>query len=186
MNAFKNQQFRWAKGSIQTAIKILPRLIEAKVKPFKFIQALLHLTHYSVHPLMLIMAFLSMPVLAFVKISLPVPLFAMILFAMLMATGGPSTMYMVSQHFLNNRKRKALAMIPAMMMTGTGLAVNNAKAVLEALLGKESPFHRTPKKGNTQKGNYKPLKDITPIVELFLESTALQAFICSSDILIFL
>ena len=31
INAFKAQQFRWAKGSIQTAIKILPRVLKAKV-----------------------------------------------------------------------------------------------------------------------------------------------------------
>ena len=34
INAFKAQQFRWAKGSIQTAKKILPKVLRAKV-PFK-------------------------------------------------------------------------------------------------------------------------------------------------------
>ena len=167
MNAFKNQQFRWAKGSIQTAIKIIPLLREKKVSPFKFMQAVLHLTHYVVHPLMMMIAILTMPVLFFVKVTLAPLWFGLIVAGMVLATSGPSTMYMVSQHYLGNRARKQFILIPAMMLIGTGLAVNNGKAVLEALFKKESPFHRTPKKGESKgKAGYKPLKDITPLIEL--------------------
>ena len=59
-------------------------------------------------------------------------------------------------------------LIPAMMLIGTGLAVNNAKAVLEAVFGKSSPFLRTPKKGQNSKSTYRPLKDITWIIEIGL------------------
>lgn len=169
VNAFKNQQFRWAKGSIQTAIKIIPLLLEKKISPFKFIQAVLHLTHYVVHPLMLMLALLTMPVLFFVKITLAPVWMACIIVAMVLATSGPSTMYMVSQHFIGNKIRKQFFLIPAMMLIGTGLAVNNGKAVIEAILKKSSPFHRTPKKGQAKstKG-YKPIKDITCIVEILI------------------
>lgn len=176
MNAFKNQQFRWAKGSIQTAKKILPILVKQKVSKFKLVQAILHLTHYSVHPLMLMMAILSMPVLSFIKFSMPFPLFALLVFAMALATGGPSTMYMVSQHFIGNKKRKAILMIPAMMLTGTGLAVNNAKAVMEALMGKESPFLRTPKKGSRISGTYKAIKDLTCVFEILVGIYCMTSF----------
>ncbi len=180
INAFKNQQFRWAKGSIQTAIKILPllfpRVLKGEIRPFKFIQAVLHLTHYSVHPLMLMMAILSMPVLSFVKFSMPVPLFIVLLIGIGLAAGGPSTMYLISQHFIGNKKRKAFLLIPAMMLTGTGLAVNNGKAVLEALLRKESPFLRTPKKGSRKAGTYKPLKDLTCIVEILVGVYCMTSF----------
>jgi len=167
INAFKNQQFRWAKGSIQTAIKIIPLLREKKIGPFKFFQAIMHLTHYSVHPLMLALAFLTVPVLLFAKVTLHPAMFVCVVFAMILATSGPSTMYMISQHYLGNKVRKKLFMIPAMMLLGTGLAVNNAKAVVEALLGKESAFLRTPKKGELKKNSYRPLKDVTWLVELF-------------------
>jgi len=169
MNAFKNQQFRWAKGSIQTAAKIIPLLIKQKIPPFKFIQAVLHLTHYVVHPLMLMLAILTMPVLFFVKVTLA-PLWMVIVIAcMILATSGPSTMYMVSQHFLGKKVRKQIFLIPAMMLIGTGLAVNNGKAVIEALLKIESPFHRTPKKGQAKmKAGYKPIKDVTCLFEIFL------------------
>ncbi|MBD3322623.1 MAG: glycosyltransferase, partial [Chitinivibrionales bacterium] len=166
INAFKNQQFRWAKGSIQTAIKIVPLLIEKKISPFKFLQAILHLTHYVVHPLMLMMAILSMPILYFVKISLSPFLFGIVVASMVLATSGPSTMYMVAQHYLGNRNFKKFLLIPIMMLIGTGLAVNNGKAVLEALFRLKSPFHRTPKKGENKKGTYRPLKDITALIEI--------------------
>ncbi|MFP4417396.1 MAG: glycosyltransferase [Chitinispirillaceae bacterium] len=168
INAFKNQQFRWAKGSIQTAIKIIPLLLQKKIPAFKFIQAVLHLTHYVVHPLMLMMAILTMPVLHFIKINLPLPLFASIVLAMIIASSGPSTMYLVSQHFLGMSKRKTLLLIPALMLIGTGLAVNNGKAVLEAILRKHSPFHRTPKRGQNNGRSYKPIKDITCVIEVLL------------------
>ena len=180
INAFKNQQFRWAKGSIQTAIKIIPLLtpllLKRKIPVFKFIQAVLHLTHYSVHPLMLCMAILSMPVLAFVHFTMPPPVFVLLLIAIGLATGGPSTMYLVSQHFIGNKKRKALLLIPAMMLTGTGLAVNNGKAVMEALLRKQSPFLRTPKRGMKKPGTYKPIKDLTCFLEILIGIYCMTSF----------
>lgn len=168
INAYKNQQFRWAKGSIQTAIKIIPLLREKKLPFFTFFQAVMHLTHYTVHPLMVMLAILTMPVLFFVKVSMHPVMFGLVLFAMLLATSGPSSMYMISQHFLGNKIRRKILLIPAMMLIGTGLAVNNAKAVMEAFLHKESPFLRTPKKGQNSKSTYRPLKDITWIIEICL------------------
>lgn len=168
INAFKSQQFRWAKGSIQTAIKIVPLLRQKKIPPFKFIQAILHLTHYVVHPLMLMMALMSMPVLFYVKITMAPILFCAVVASMVLATSGPSTMYMVSQYHLGNRGMKKIFLIPAMMLIGTGLAVSNGKAVLEALFRMDSPFHRTPKKGESKKAAYRSRKDFSGLVELFL------------------
>jgi len=176
INAFKNQQFRWAKGSIQTAMKIIPMLLKKKLSTFKVLQAVLHLTHYSVHPLMLILALLTMPVLYFVKVSLSPFWFGLVVLGMILATSGPSTMYMVSQFLIGNKVRKQIFMIPAMMLIGTGLAVNNGKAVLEALLKMSSPFHRTPKKGARAKNSYRPIKDMTCIVEILIGIYCLTSF----------
>lgn len=177
INAFKNQQFRWAKGSIQTAIKIIPLLRKKGVSPFKTIQAILHLTHYMVHPLMLLLALLTMPVLYYVKVFLPPFWFGLVVAGMILATSGPSTMYMVSQYYIGNKIYKQILLIPAMMLIGTGLAVNNGKAVLEALFKMQSPFHRTPKKGELcNKSLYRPIKDITCIVELLLGAYCLVSF----------
>ena len=67
--AFKGQQFRWAKGSIQTAIKILPRVLESGASPLAKTVAFFHLTHYVIHPLMLLLGLLALPMLLFVKLN---------------------------------------------------------------------------------------------------------------------
>jgi cellulose synthase/poly-beta-1,6-N-acetylglucosamine synthase-like glycosyltransferase len=52
--SFKKQQSRWACGSLRTARKILPSLLrDPNVDRKKRLQALLHLTGYLIHPLML-------------------------------------------------------------------------------------------------------------------------------------
>jgi len=60
-NAYKSQQHRWAKGSIQTAKKILPHLLRSNDSLIKKFQAIIHLTQYMVHPMMSILAILSLP-----------------------------------------------------------------------------------------------------------------------------
>lgn len=52
--AFKRQQARWARGSLQVAKKLLPALIKSRNLTFKQkIEGFIHLTYYFVHPLML-------------------------------------------------------------------------------------------------------------------------------------
>jgi cellulose synthase/poly-beta-1,6-N-acetylglucosamine synthase-like glycosyltransferase len=176
VNAFKNQQFRWAKGTMQTAMKIIPRLSKAKLSWFKYYQAILHLTFYLVHPFMLLLALLTMPVLSFAKVSLPPLIFVPIVIGMFLSTTGPSIMYIVAQHYLGNDKVKFLLMVPIMMLSGIGLAVNNTKAVLEALLGRESPFLRTPKKGEGRIQGYRPIKDITCVLEILVGCYCIVCF----------
>ena len=63
INAAKRQQFRWAKGSIQLAIKLLGDIMMDKKLPADTkIQAFVQLTRHIVHPLMLIQ-FLLLPLL---------------------------------------------------------------------------------------------------------------------------
>jgi cellulose synthase/poly-beta-1,6-N-acetylglucosamine synthase-like glycosyltransferase len=170
VNGFKNQQFRWAKGSIQTARKIIPQLWRRRVPAFTLFQAVLHLTHYAVHPFMLFLSLLTIPVLATLHNVHQLIILIPVVVGMVLSTSGPSAMYMVAQHALGNRSRRKYLMIPAMMFIGVGLAVNNTRAVLEAVLGMESPFHRTPKKGQRglQGYRYRPIKDVTCLIELAL------------------
>jgi hypothetical protein len=151
INAFKSQQHRWAKGSIQTAKKNLATLFKAKLPLVVKIQSLLHLTHYMVHPLMIIVVLASIPML-FTKwffLSLSYPLLFFVLFCL--ATFGPSNMYIFSQRVLYPDWKKRFKYLPFLMCLGTGISVNNTKAVLEALFGLESGFVRTPKYGIEKK-----------------------------------
>jgi cellulose synthase/poly-beta-1,6-N-acetylglucosamine synthase-like glycosyltransferase len=152
INAFKNQQHRWAKGSIQTAIKNLGKLLRAPFPWLVKIQAVLHLTHYLVHPLMIIVVLTSIPMLFtqwfFVTPSCPL----LILTLFCLATFGPSSMYVFSQRILYPDWKKRIRYMPFLMCLGTGIAVNNTKAILEALCGFRSGFIRTPKYGIEKRG----------------------------------
>ena len=57
--AFRSQQFRWAKGSMQTAKKMLPKVWLAKIPIRKKVEATFHLTHYFIHFCMLLQALLA-------------------------------------------------------------------------------------------------------------------------------
>ena len=157
VTAFKSQQFRWAKGSMQTAIKLLPTIFRSKDSLLKKIEAMLHLTHYVVHPLILILAVLALPVLFFSRYMLPMEAWIGLLGLFLISTVAPSSLYLFAQRVIYDKPWKKIAFLPWMMCVGVGLAVNNSRAVLEAIMGKESPFVRTPKTGDAtrkQKKNY--------------------------------
>ena len=61
MTAFKTQQARWAKGLIQTSIKILPRVFRSNTPRRNKIESVYHLTANLSYPLMVIMSALLMP-----------------------------------------------------------------------------------------------------------------------------
>jgi len=147
INAFKSQQHRWAKGSIQTARKNLGRIFRARLPLLTKIQAFLHLTHYMVHPMMLLVVLTSIPMLhtRMLLNNWAWPLMIFTLFCL--ATCGPSSMYLFSQQIIYKDWKKRILFMPLLMCLGTGIAVNNTKAVLEALLNLKSGFIRTPKYG---------------------------------------
>ncbi len=146
MNAFKSQQHRWAKGSIQTFIKLMPRILRSS-QPFKVkAEAFFHLSANFNYPLMCLLSVLMAPSMVirynmgwYEMLLIDVPLF----FA---ATASVANFYMVSQRELYpGTWTERLRYLPFLMSIGIGLAVNNTKAVFEAICGKESEFTRTPK-----------------------------------------
>ena len=166
--AFKSQQFRWAKGSIQTARKILPQVWRSNAGALAKIQALLHLTHYAIHPLMALMAVLALPVLLVVSLEVPdwvLYAWGLGIFASML---GPSTMYWVSQVVQGRERVKRLWFLPALMCVGVGIALSNTRAVLEAMTGRKSAFVRTPKSGAQRKIHYRVKIGWLPLLEIAL------------------
>lgn len=138
--AFKRQQFRWAKGSIQCFKKLAPSVWQADLFFWTKLQAFIHLTGYLAHPLMVILLLTSFP-LMFLTYRVDFPL-AYLSFMSL----APPTMYATAIATLYTRTRvKRFSYFPILMLLGMGIALNNTKAVIEALLGVENIFRRTPK-----------------------------------------
>jgi cellulose synthase/poly-beta-1,6-N-acetylglucosamine synthase-like glycosyltransferase len=145
MNAFKSQQHRWAKGSIQTCRKLLPQILRAKVPLSVKAEAFFHLTANFNYPLMVVLSVLMFPAMVirynmgwYEMMLIDVPLF----FA---ATFSVCNFYMVCQREIHDDWLTRVKYLPFLMSIGIGLSINNTRAVFEALLNKQSDFARTPK-----------------------------------------
>jgi cellulose synthase/poly-beta-1,6-N-acetylglucosamine synthase-like glycosyltransferase len=145
MNSFKSQQHRWAKGSIQTCRKLLPRILRSNAPLRVKAEAFFHLTANFNYPLMCVLSVLMAPAMVirynmgwYEMLIIDVPLF----FA---ATASVANFYMVCQRELHADWITRAKYLPFLMSIGIGLAINNTKAVFEALLNKQSEFARTPK-----------------------------------------
>ena len=165
--AFKSQQFRWAKGSIQTALKIMPRVLRSEASLFAKVQAFLHMTHYSIHPLMAIMALFALPILMKTETNLSTWQLVPVILAILISLTGPSALYCVSQFLQGHKKGWNLLYLPGLVCIGVGIALSNTRAVLEAIIGVNSPFVRTPKSGN-QKKKYSFKANWFPTIEILM------------------
>jgi cellulose synthase/poly-beta-1,6-N-acetylglucosamine synthase-like glycosyltransferase len=153
MTAFKVQQARWAKGLIQVAKKILPKVMRSDV-PWKVkVEAWFHLTANLSYPLMIVLSVLLLPAMVirfyqgwFQMLYIDLPLF-------LASTFSISSFYLVSQKELYPKTwLRTFLFLPFLMALGIGLTVTNSRAVLEALFGVQSSFKRTPKYRVQQKG----------------------------------
>ena len=160
VTAFKSQQHRWAKGAIQVALKLLPRILKSRL-PFSVkVEAFFHLAGNLAYLLMIINSiFFVIPSMMlrhgqdwWTILFIDGPLF-------LMASISFVYFYLSSQHAIFDTVKGRKRYIPALMAIGIGLGVNNTRAVCEALLGRKSGFVRTPKSGERQK----PKKSLAPV-----------------------
>ena len=179
VSAYKSQQFRWAKGSIQTGVKLMGKILKSKQPFLVKLEALVHLTYYSIHPLMVLNVLLSVLTIHmnflfnhYVWLFVFATFFGIALF-------GPIIFYGFSQYVLYDDWKKKIKWVPLMTLVGTGIAINNTHAFLEAIIGKKSEFIRTPKLGIKSKkqswknSNYKISISFISFLELFLGLYAL-------------
>jgi cellulose synthase/poly-beta-1,6-N-acetylglucosamine synthase-like glycosyltransferase len=191
MSAFKSQQQRWSKGSIQTARKLLPRILASPLSLRVKVEAFFHLTANLAYPLMVLLSLLMFPSMlvrfdmGFAEmLLLDAPLFVL-------ATASVTSFYVVSQRELYPDWRQRLKVLPMLMALGIGMCLSNARAVVEGLLGKDASFVRTPKyriespaDGWKQK-KYRGRKTLLPWLEagVGLYFTAAVAYAASHQVL---
>ena len=137
--AFKRQQFRWAKGSIQCAMKLWRPVINAPASHLKRASAILHLTSYCTHLLLIASLLVLVPQLLWD--ARPVHWLAMFPVLTLIHPA----MLVTAQATMYPDWRRRLLYLPIIMFLGTGLAVNSTFAIHEALTRRNHTFLRTPK-----------------------------------------
>src|SRR5262249_2305185 len=122
ISGFKSQQQRWAKGSIQTARKLLPRVLTSQLSLWAKYQAFVHLTSYLIHPLMLVVVPLSAPVLAIGVISRPTLVLRLASVVFALASVGPACMLTYAQMVLSESGWRRALRLPSIMVIGVGVA----------------------------------------------------------------
>ncbi|HWN70998.1 MAG TPA: glycosyltransferase, partial [Haliangium sp.] len=150
MNAFKSQQFRWAKGSVEVARKLLPEVLRSRLRAGAKLEACFHLTQNVPYLITLLLLVSAGPALVLRPGSTGEMLWLHL--PLLVATAATFGLYvLVSQRALGHGFWRTVLLLPALVAVIAGISVNQARAVLEGALGQASEFIRTPKHGATGK-----------------------------------
>ena len=176
IHAFKRQQFRWVKGSVQCLLKHASRLVGfAEFSIWKRVQALLHLGGYLMHPMMLCFLVFSIPCMLYTDVNNVLPQWLGI------AGLGPPVLYAVAQVMAYPKGLLRFIWFPVLMLLGLGVAVNNTRAVFEAIFRyKPNEFLRTPKNSGSSVSIYdlyENKNDKTVWLELFFAVYAGSSFL---------
>ncbi len=156
MIAFKQQAHRWTKGSFQTCLKLLPGILKSNLPYTVKSEAFFHLTNTVVYPMMVLLTVMMFPAMLvfeglLAKYTINNYVFTATLFVL--ATCSASTFFLFAQRELFGKREGWMTIIhlPMLMALGVGVSINNAKAVIEAVIShvkrKPSEFVRTPKYG---------------------------------------
>lgn len=147
INALKTQQFRWTKGAVQTAIKMLPKVFKSDLKPKIKLECFVHLSSNIVFPFIIVVALLNLPIVLIKNIAGGYDFYYNLMSVFVLASVSTFMFYTYAQKAIHDDWRKRLLLFPIFLAGSMGLAVNNTKAVIEAIIGKKTAFTRTPKDG---------------------------------------
>lgn len=185
INALKTQQFRWTKGAIETAKKMLPKVWKSSIPLRVKILATFHLTNNVVFPFILLAGILNVPVV-FIKNGGHHDTYFVIMSFFVLAFVGSFLFYFYSQKDVHPDWRRRIFLFPLFMAGSMGFSLLNTKAVFEGLFNKKSEFVRTPKYRIVGRGDswidkrYVPKKvNATVIAEILLAGYCLFGVVAS-------
>ncbi len=168
INAVKSQQFRWAKGSLQTARKLLPAIWRARIPFRQKLEATFHLTSYLPTLWAVYASLFVLPSLLLwgYQATLPVILLNVVLFALTSVTF--FLFFEISQRDIERNAVQRLMNSFLLMSIWMGLSISNSKAIIEGIFNIKSDFKRTPKfaiesKGDSWAGK-KYVETLNPVV----------------------
>lgn len=141
--AFKAQQFRWAKGSIECARKLAAPAARAPWRWGHRLEALFHLGHNLPYLLTLLVLIAGGAAIALGA----GPSWAPVVHAASAAT----TLAVLGAFVVSGGAPRlgTLVRLPALVALTAGMAVSQSRAIVLGALGRVTPFERTPKDGAT-------------------------------------
>ena len=164
--ALRAQQFRWAKGTVQTARKLLRRVLSkhSGLRLGQRIEAFFHLTPHFAYPLMVMLSLLLFPILLTVPATSWKTMLLIDLPMCMAPIGSLASFYMLAETAQGRSRLSAVKLLPALIALGAGLAPHLTAAVNDGLRSGGGEFVRTPKHGNSR-GRYRayaefPMREI--------------------------
>lgn len=181
VSAFRAQQFRWAKGTVQTSRKLMERVMNAPLSPMQRIEAFFHLTPHFAYPLMVILSVLLLPALILMPATNPRTMLMIDLPLCIGTTGSLAAFYAMAESAQGRSRWGALKQLPSLLALGAGLAPHLTKAVFEGLGSMAGEFVRTPKKGEVNGlVRYRARADL-PLIEVALCLVSLASTVASLE-----
>jgi len=147
--AYRRQQYRWARGSLECAIKYIPVIWRSDFSFTRKLQATLHLTGYLLHVLTILLMFCYPLLLLFANQypTLLTPIGIGLLMNFLAVA--PATYFVAAQHLLKRRWLSSIPVILLLSVFASGMVLNTMRALYQILQRQVVPFERTPKFGIT-------------------------------------
>lgn len=145
--AYRQQQQRWARGSLECAARHLPKVWESSQPLALKIQASFHLLGYLVQILLFLLA-LMYPLVVLGSQSYPqiISLFGLAVFLNFTALA-PSFFFVLAQQQLGRRWYLLAPVVLLITSLGSGMMINTLRAALLAVRREQAAFERTPKYG---------------------------------------
>lgn len=153
--AYKNQQARWAKGSLQCLIKFFGDIMRSREHTVVArLYAVLAMSGYFASAFVMLLLLLQIPIIVS-GVTLPPGLILLSIFGI-----GQPLLFIMAQQVLYPDWRRRLLNLPAMLIIAIGMAPSQCRAMAQVFAGKlfarvdHHPFIRTPK-GEGQHAHYK-------------------------------
>lgn len=177
LSALRAQQYRWAKGTVQTARKLMKTVLTSHLTLAQRIEAFFHLTPHFAYPMLVLLSVLLLPALVLMPATNTMTMLIIDLPLCTATTGSLLAFYMLAESAQGRPRLGALKRLPMLIALGTGLAPHLSKAVFSGLGNMAGEFVRTPKQG-LKKGRYSATADL-PISETILALISFFAVVAS-------
>jgi cellulose synthase/poly-beta-1,6-N-acetylglucosamine synthase-like glycosyltransferase len=179
VSAVRAQQYRWAKGTVQTARKLMATVMKAELTLKQRVEAFFHLTPHFAYPLLVLLSVLLLPALILMPAASNAKMLMIDLPLLTATTGSLAAFYMEAENAQGRRKSGAILKLPMLIALGTGLAPHLTKAVVDGMRSMAGEFVRTPKQGDN-KARYKARAEL-PFAEVFLALVSFASVVASLE-----
>lgn len=177
MCSFRAQQYRWAKGTVQTARKLLVRVAKSELTFAQRFEACFHMLPHIAYPMTVLLTLLLLPALVLMPASDISTLLLIDLPLCIGATGSLAGFYAMAESAQGRSAWGAVKRLPALIALGAGLAPHLSAAVLDGMRSMSGEFVRTPKRGE-QRGRYRQYAKL-PMIEIVLSAVCMGSVIAS-------